>query len=177
MLDALKSESLQAATLLDVGAGIGVIHHELLSAGLLSATHVDATESNIRAAEQEAARRGHTDRIEFLQGDFVELAPEIASADIVTLDRVICCYPNMHQLVAASAGKARHLYGAVYPRERWPIKAWVILENFFRRLIGNPFRTFVHPVAAIDDLLDRNGLERRSVRDTFAWRVAIYARR
>ena len=105
LLDALMREDLQGATLLDVGAGIGVIHHELLSAGCRSATHVDATDANIEAAQQEAARRGHVEQVDFLQGDFVALSSEIESADIVTLDRVICCYPNMEQLVSASASR------------------------------------------------------------------------
>ncbi|HJQ09557.1 MAG TPA: methyltransferase domain-containing protein [Gemmatimonadaceae bacterium] len=176
LLDALKAKGVQGSTLLDIGAGIGVIHHELLSVGLQAATHVDATDANIEIAEQEATRRGHADRVDFVQGDFVELASEIPAADIVTLDRVICCYPNMEQLVSASAAKSRRLYGAVYPRERWPTKVWVALENFVRRVLGNPFRTFVHPVGAIDDLLERNGLKRQSVHDTFVWRVAVYAR-
>ena len=176
LLDALKRENLHDATLLDVGAGIGVVHHELLSAGVRSATHVDATDANIEAAQLEVARLGHGDRVDFRQGDFVALSSEIPAADIVTLDRVICCYPNLEQLVSVSASKARRFYGAVYPRDRWLNKAWVALENFARRIIGNPFRTFVHPVAAIDDLLARNGLERRSVRDTFVWRVAVYGR-
>lgn len=176
LLNALVREDLRDATLLDIGAGIGVIHHELLSEGVRSATHVDATDANIGAAQQEAARRGHVDRVDFRQGDFVELSSEIPAADIVTLDRVICCYPNMEQLVSASAAKARRFYGAVYPRDRWLNKAWVTLENFARRILGNPFRTFVHPVAAIDELLRRNGLRRRSAHDTFVWRVAVYAR-
>ena len=176
LLDALMREDLHDATLLDVGAGIGVIHHELLSAGVQSATHVEATDANIEAAQQEAARRGHVDQVDFLQGDFVELSSEIPAADIVTLDRVICCYPNMEQLVSASAAKARRFYGAVYPRDRWLNKLWVTLENVARRVIGNPFRTFVHPIAAIDELLEGNGLKRRSVRDTFVWRVAVYSR-
>ena len=176
LLDALKREDLKGATILDVGAGIGVIHHELLSEGVRLATHVDATDANIEAAQQESARLGHLERVDFRQGDFVELSSQIPAADIVTLDRVICCYPNMEQLISASAAKARRFYGAVYPRDRWLNKVWVTLENLARRVLGNPFRTFVHPVAAIDELLARNGLKRRSVHDTFVWRVAVYAR-
>jgi magnesium-protoporphyrin O-methyltransferase len=57
LLDALKTHGLQGATLLDVGAGIGVVHHELLSAGARSAIHVDATDANLHVAEQEATPR------------------------------------------------------------------------------------------------------------------------
>jgi magnesium-protoporphyrin O-methyltransferase len=176
LLEALRTQGLQDATLLDVGAGIGVVHHELLSAGVRSAIHVDATNANIDVAEQEATRQGHREQVVFLRGDFVDLAPEIAAADIVTLDRVICCYSDMEQLVDVSAAKARRLYGAVYPRERWLNKAWVTLGNLARRIVGNPFQTYIHPISAIDRTLERNGLQRSWVRDTFAWRVAVYSR-
>jgi hypothetical protein len=176
LLDALKTQGLQGATLLDVGAGIGVVHHELLSAGARSAIHVDGTDANVHVAEQEATRQGHREQVIFLRGDFVDLAPEIPTADIVTLDRVICCYSNMEQLVDAWAAMARRLYGAVYPRERWLLKVWIVFENLARRIRVNPFQTSVHPIRAIDRTLERNGLRRRWVRDTFAWRVAVYSR-
>ena len=53
----------------------------------------------------------------------------LPAATIVTLDRVICCYPDMERLVRTSAEKARRLYGAVYPRERWWARVGVALMN------------------------------------------------
>jgi hypothetical protein len=159
LLDALKTQGLGDATLLDVGAGI------------------DATAANIDVARQEAARQGHQEQVTFVRGDLVEVARGIPSADIVTLDRVICCYDNMEQLVTVSAAKATRLYGAVYPRERWVFKIWIAVENFVRRVRGNPFQTFIHPIDAIDGVLEREGLKRTWVRDTFGWRVAVYSRR
>ena len=176
LLGALTAEGISGATVLDVGGGVGVVHHELLAAGAQAAVHVDATESNIRAAKEEASRRGHAGRVSFFHGDFVALAPEIQAADVVTLDRVICCYPDMEQLVAASASHARRLYGAVFPREWRFVKAWLALGNVVRRLRGNAFRTYVHPVRAIDAAIRRQGLKPRTVRDTFIWRVAVYSR-
>jgi hypothetical protein len=116
------------------------------------------------------------ERVTFVHGDFVALADRIPPADVVTLDRVICCYPDMERLVAASAGKAQRLYGAVFPRERWVMKVMLALENFARRLRGNPFRAYVHPTAAIDAAARRQGLTPRFVLDTLLWRVAVYAR-
>jgi 2-polyprenyl-3-methyl-5-hydroxy-6-metoxy-1,4-benzoquinol methylase len=176
LLDALRAEDVRGASLLDVGAGVGVIHHELLSAGAQTAVHVEAATGPMQLAKAETARRGNADRVRFLQGDFVALAPDVAPADVVTLDRVICCYPDMKALVSASATKARRLYGAVFPRERWMTKAGVAVVNIVLRLFRNPFRSYVHPTAAIDAELRRHGLEPRSVRDTFVWRVAVYSR-
>jgi magnesium-protoporphyrin O-methyltransferase len=161
---------------LDVGAGIGVVHHELLDAGAERAIHVDATAANIRTAEGESQRRGHGGRVTFRQGDFVALAPEIPTTDIVTLDRVICCYPDMEQLVSASAAHARRFYGAVFPRERVIVKTWIALSNWLRGLRGNAFRAYIHPVAAIDAALTSRGFVRRSLRETLVWRVVVYAR-
>jgi magnesium-protoporphyrin O-methyltransferase len=176
LVEALKKEGVQGASLLDIGAGIGVVHHELLAAGATAAVHVDATSANIKAAQEETARRGHSARVRFLRGDFVALAAEIPPADIVTLDRVICCYPNMEELVAASAFRARRLYGAVFPRERWIVKAFIVMSNFARRLQRNSFRSYMHSVDAIDAAVARHGLRRCSVTETIAWRVAVYSR-
>jgi 2-polyprenyl-3-methyl-5-hydroxy-6-metoxy-1,4-benzoquinol methylase len=176
LLDALRAANTENASVLDIGAGIGIIHHELLRSGARTAVHVDAAMPHMRLARAEAMRRGHAERVMFMHGDFVDLADGIALADVVTLDRVICCYPDMERLVAASAAKARRLYGAVFPRERIVTRIWLVVENFVRRLRGDPFRAYVHPTTAIDAALRRQGLAPRSVRDTFAWRVAVYAR-
>jgi SAM-dependent methyltransferase len=176
LLDALRAGGIRDASVLDVGAGIGIVHHELLADGARAAVHVDAALPHMRVAREEAARQGHAGRVTFVHGDFVDLADGIAPADVVTLDRVICCYPDMERLVAASAAKAQRFYGAVFPRERWVMKVMLALENFVRRLRRNPFRAYVHPTAAIDAAARRQGLTPRSVLDTFLWRVAVYAR-
>ena len=177
LLDALRAEGIRDASVLDVGAGIGIVHHELLANGARSAVHVDAARPQMRAAREEVARRGHAERVTFVDGDFVGLADGIPPADVVTLDRVICCYPDMERLVAASAAKAQRLYGAVFPRERRAVKIMAALGNLAWRLRGNPFRSYVHPTAGIDAAVRSEGFMPRSVLDTLLWRVAVYARR
>jgi 2-polyprenyl-3-methyl-5-hydroxy-6-metoxy-1,4-benzoquinol methylase len=176
LLDALRAAGIDGASVLDVGAGIGIVHHELLAAGARSAVHVDAAMPHMRVAREEAARRGHAERVTFIHGDFVALADGISPADVVTLDRVICCYPDMERLVAASASKAQRFYGAVFPRERKVVKIMAALGNFVCRLCRNPFRAYIHPTAAIDAAVRRQGFTPRSVLNTFLWRVAVYAR-
>ena len=46
---------------------------------------------------------------------FLALADQLEPADIVTLDKVICCYADMRRLLDQSAGKARKLYAASEP--------------------------------------------------------------
>lgn len=174
LIDALRAEGIQGATLLDIGGGVGAIAHELLRAGAATATSVEASAAYIAAAREGAEGQGHDDRVAYYHGDFVELAPQIESADIVTLDRVICCYGDLESLVGLSSARARKLYGVVYPRETWWVKLGVALINLGCRLRWQAFRAFVHPAEAVEAIVRRHGLERRFYRQTFIWQVVVY---
>lgn len=176
LIDALKTEGIEGMTLLDIGGGVGAIQHELLSAGVRSAANVDASAAYVAVAKEEAERRGHTGLVSYYHGDFIQLAPEIAPADIVTLDRVICCYDDMQALVGLSSARARNMYGLVYPRDTWWMKIWVVIENFLYWLIRNPFRSFVHPTERVEAVVRSSGLRRRLYLKTFLWQVVVYAR-
>ena len=181
LVDALRAAfdgtDTRAAVLLDIGAGIGAIHHELLDGHVERAVHVDGSAAHLTAAREEAERRGHGPRVEFVHGDFIDLASGMPAADVVTLDRVICCYHDMERLVALSAQKARRLYGAVYPRDvRW-MHIGIRVINLVQRLKRSPFRVFLHSPTAVDGVLRIAGLDRHAVRRTPGWEVVIYERR
>ena len=173
---ALSAADVHDAVLLDVGAGLGAIHHELLDGRVSRAIHVDASTAQMAAAKEETERRGHSARVEFVFGDFTALADTIASADIVTLDRVICCFDDMHGLVQRSARKAGEFYGAVYPRQIGYMRIAIAAINLLQRVKRTTFRVFLHEPAAIDAELRAAGLERRSRRQTLGWEVVVYAR-
>ena len=139
-LDAPAAAGVGAAPHHAVGGGIGAIHHTLLDAGVRDAVHVDASSGYLAVAKEESTRRGHEGRVRFVGGDFVDVADELPDADVVTLDRVICCYHDMERLVERSARKARRLYGAVYPREAWWMRLAGSLTNLARRVRRSCFR-------------------------------------
>jgi predicted TPR repeat methyltransferase len=176
LIEAIKEEGIQGISLLDIGGGVGGIQHELLDAGVQNATDVDASQAYLNAAQEEAQRRGFTERISFQHGNFVDLASQIPPADIVTLDRVICCYPDMEKLVSLSVARARKLYGLVYPRDVWWVKIGINIMNFIFRLRRNPFRTFTHPTQAVDVIIKNGGFKPRFYRHTLVWQVVVYAR-
>lgn len=176
MTDALKSAGVEGLTLLDIGGGVGAVQHSLLAAGAESATDVDASQAYITAARREAQRRGLLDRISFQHGNFVDLAAQLPPADVVTLDRVLCCYPDVENMVNLSAERARKFYGVVYPRDTWWSRLGVGVLNFFFKLQKSPFRTFVHSSRKVEAMLARHGLQRRFYRQTFLWQVSVYAR-
>jgi len=176
LTEAIKEEGVDGLTLLDIGGGVGAIQYELLAAGVQEVTSVEASTAYITAAQAEAQRRGLIERVSYYHGDFVDLAGDIAPADIVTLDRVICCYPDMEKLVSLTAKRARKLYGLVYPRNTWWIKLALAVGNFTFWLRRSAYRGFVHPTRAVESLLENSGLKRRFFRRTLIWQVVVYSR-
>jgi magnesium-protoporphyrin O-methyltransferase len=176
ILEAVRSLGLKNAALLDIGGGIGAIHHELLKDVARSATHVDASSAYLKVATEEAKRRGHDQRVNFIHADFTDVAADLSQADIVTLDRVVCCYPDFRSLLKSAAGRSRKAIAMTYPRETWYMRVGIALMNFFQRLQNDPFRVFVHPVAEMESLLNGEGLRKVSVRRLFVWEMALYQR-
>jgi magnesium-protoporphyrin O-methyltransferase len=174
---ALDGVGATGLALLDVGAGLGAIHHALLEGRVQHAVHVDASSASLALAREETERHGHASRVEFVRGDFVAIADTVAAADVVTLDRVICCYDDMDRLVALAAHRTRALLGAVYPRRAWWMRLAFAGSNLLLRLKRSEFRVFVHDPAAIDAGLRSAGLERQCLRRTLGWEVVVYRRR
>jgi len=176
LLEALRAEGVAGRTLLDIGGGVGAISHELFRSDLAHATSVDAAGAFIDAARTEAERQGHANRMSLYQGDFVMLAADIPTADIVTLDRVICCYPDMPALVDSSVAHAKTVYGLVYPRDTWVTRHGVRLLNWYFRVRRHSFRTFIHSTESVNAHVVAQGFQVRFQQLTGLWRVVVYAR-
>ncbi len=176
IIHALRRSGLREASLMDIGAGIGVIHHELLEETFATAVHVEAASSYVHYAREEAQRRGHADRVQFVYGDFIERTSDLPEVDVVTLDRVICCYPDVVTLVRDAASKARRLLVASFPRDTWYVRIAIALQNAKRLVLRDPFRTFVHSPNQVDALLTARGLSMQSVQRTFIWQIVVYER-
>ena len=177
LLDAIRREGVRRASVLDIGGGIGAIQQELLAAGAAHATAVEASSAYLRAALLEAERRGTADRVSYRAGDFVAIAAEVEPADIVTLDRVICCYPDMESLVSRSADRARRVYGLVYPQDAWWVRLGIRAGNLILRLGRQAFRAHAHRTVAVDAVARAHGLEPAlRCRVGPIWQVALYTR-
>ena len=176
ILEAIRSLELENADLLDIGGGIGAIHHELLEDMARRATHVDASSAYLKEAKEETARRGHGERVNFIHADFTQVASDLPKADIVTLDRVVCCYPDFRGLLKAAAQHSRSAVALTYPRETWYLRVGLKVVNIFQNLRRDPFRVFLHPISEMDSLLKREGFERVSLRRLFVWEMSLYQR-
>jgi 2-polyprenyl-3-methyl-5-hydroxy-6-metoxy-1,4-benzoquinol methylase len=176
ILNAVRSLGLKDMTLLDIGGGVGAIHHELLEDMAREATHVDASSAYLTEAKAEAARRGHAEQVNFIHADFTDVAADVPQADVVTLDRVVCCYPDFRGLLKAAAGRSQRALALTYPRETWYLKFSFNIANIFQRIGRGQFRIFLHPVAEMDFLLNKQGFERVFMQRLMIWEAALYKR-
>ncbi len=172
----LSRQGIAGATVLEVGGGVGGVVVELLENGAGSAVSIDLSTAYEPAAARLAEEHGFTDRIEHRIGDFVVEADDVASTDVVFLNRVVCCYPHMPAMVSAAATKADRFLALVYPRERWWSKLSVALGNAYLSARRCDFRAFVHPIDGIHSVVADAGLSPVHLTHDLNWETAVFAR-
>lgn len=158
LIEGLAAGDVTGLTVLEIGGGVGAIHLALLDAGAASAVDVDASGPYLVAAREEAERRGYVDRITHHKGDAVALGGRLEPADLVALDRVVCCYPDMLALVSLAASRTRRRLGIVIPRDDAWIRAGVALSNAWSAIRRDAFRVHVHRTAQVLETARANGL-------------------
>lgn len=176
MLAELRRWPLEGRRLMDVGGGIGVISRELAGSGVASATMVEASPAYLEVARREAGSLYGSRPAQFILGDFAVIAGTLPDADVVTLDRVVCCYPDAEALLRQAAGRARQLLAFTYPRDRWYVRTLFVFVNFWLRLTGKEFRAFVHAPERMTAVLEAEGLVRATQRETLVWILDLYHR-
>ncbi len=172
--DGISRAGVASGGVLDVGAGIGALSFELVQLGMTRAVLVDASPSYLAAAREEATRRRLDHTISVVQGDFLRVGASVASAPVVTLDRVVCCYPVHAALLREALRRADRCFAFSYPRARWYVRAGMALENARRRFAGNPFRTYVHAPDAMASIIRDAGFVLASRSETWTWSVDVY---
>jgi len=172
----LKSEGVQETEVLEVGGGIGAVQVELLKAGAARSVNVELSSGYEEAAKLLADEEGVSDRVERQTGDFVEVQDEVKAADIVVMNRVVCCYPWMERLLGAAVVKTGRYLALVFPREKWWVKTGLVLGNSYMALRKVAFRSFVHPVDEIEALVTSAGFEVRHTDHNFIWQAVVMER-
>jgi hypothetical protein len=174
MLDPIRNDDLMNMSLLDIGGGIGSISFELFKQGIQNSTHVDASTGYLKVAEKHAEERNLNQRMEFRFGDFIEMSADLEPADIVTLDRVICCYPDREKMIENAALKAMKYIGLVYPRDRWGANLAITIGNLWFKIQGSNFRTFIHRPEDVDRQIRNYGFSLIGKSQTLVWESVVY---
>jgi 2-polyprenyl-3-methyl-5-hydroxy-6-metoxy-1,4-benzoquinol methylase len=174
LLRGLAYLGIESCTVLDIGCGIGALHLRMLKLGATSAVGVELSEGMLEQAQRLAEEMGIPGRVKYKRGDFVALDGEIEPADIVILDRVICCYAHPELLIEASAGKCNGLYAVSYPRDnvfgKFSFKSMAWLGELFRW----SFHPYYHDPVQLEMRFQRLGLRGVFTDETPVWRIRIF---
>ena len=172
IVEFVEQRGVTGATVLEIGGGIGDIQIELLQRGAARSTNLELSpgyEDEARGLLREAGLVERTTRVIHDiagQGDGVE------PADVVVLNRVVCCYPDYERLLTAAALHSRRLLVFSYPPRNPASRLVVNLQNLLFRATRKEFRTFAHPPAAMLAVLEERGLRRTFAHRGLVWRVA-----
>ncbi|TMC80911.1 MAG: methyltransferase domain-containing protein [Chloroflexi bacterium] len=176
IVDFLRTQGVGGKTLLEIGGGIGAIQIELLKAGASRAVSVELTPTYEDVAIELLREAGLEDRVERKVTDFAQAAGQVGSADIVILNRVICCYPDMPRLAGAAADHARQLLVMSFPRQTWWLSIGLGMGNFVLRVLRREFHIFLHPPKKIVATSRQHGLEPVLDKEGVIWVVAALRR-
>jgi len=173
----MSGQNVSGASILDIGCGVGSLHIELLKQGALSATGIDVSQSYVEAATSLSSSLGFQDATQYHMGDFVDLEADIPPADMVVLDRVVCCYPDMKGLIECSTRHAQSLYVLTYPRRTWWMRIGARALNIGLAATRREFRFFLHHPKEIWATIEAAGFSLIQSGKQGPWEVASYRRR
>ncbi len=176
LLDALVDCGVRGLHMLEVGGGTGTITLGLMSHGVKSCTFVEIVPAFLSATATRASKERCAERINFIGADFVAIHAQIDTADIVVMDRVVCCYPHAESLMNAALTRCSRYFGISYPKDSLASRLDTLIKNRRRRRARNPFRTFVHPEKNIRGMVTDAGFEQRFSASSPLWRMAVYER-
>ena len=177
MVAALAEHGLAGASVLEVGAGSGTAQVALLEGGAARAVAFDLSPASATVAGELLAERGLWDRVEWHTGDFVVERSAVAPADVVFLNKVVCCYPDMPLLVDAAADHARRLLAVAMPRRRWWVRAGIGGINAFLRFRRSTFRVFAHDPREVARRVEAGGLGEVASGTTAFWEWHLWERK
>ncbi|HKF18471.1 MAG TPA: methyltransferase domain-containing protein [Candidatus Dormibacteraeota bacterium] len=172
----LQQQGVEGRTVLEVGGGIGAIQIELLKAGASRAVSIELTSTYEEEATALLREAGLETRVERQIMDFAETAAAVDGADIVILNRVICCYPDMPKLAGAAAAHTREVLVLSYPKETWWTRLGLALGNLGLRVARREFQIFLHPPKKIIATAEQHGLRAVLNRTGLFWTVAALRR-
>ncbi len=177
MLAALPhSLTLDGARVLEIGGGVGAIQAELLKRGAATGEVVELVAGYAPFAELLAREIGLADRSTFRVNDLVADPAAVAPADIVVMNRVVCCSADGPELTAVAAGLARSVLLMSFPRSNLLTKTVAAAQRAVYRLLGRKYRAYAWPKERLVGAAERKGLAPFAVGGDWLWRYLVLTR-
>ncbi|MEX0850734.1 MAG: methyltransferase domain-containing protein [Gaiellaceae bacterium] len=176
MVEAASAAGLEDARVLEIGGGIGTLQAELLSQGAAQGEVVELVAAYEPYARELAREKGLEERTTFRVADVLEAPGAVEPADVVLLNRVVCCSPDGVALAGEAAKLAQRTFVLSFPRDVIWVRSGLRLVNLGLRVLRRSFRTFVHPPAALAAAAEAAGLERADGGHGLVWEFAAFRR-
>ena len=176
IVEFVKAQGVEGRSVLEVGGGVGAIQIELLKAGASHAVSVELTPTYESVALDLAEQAGVADRVERMVMDFAEADGQVQPADIVIMNRVICCYPDMPRLAGAAADHTQQVLVISFPRGSWWVRMGLGIANVMLWVTRREFHIFVHRPSEIVATSKRHGLAPVLDQRGVLWTVAALRR-
>jgi 2-polyprenyl-3-methyl-5-hydroxy-6-metoxy-1,4-benzoquinol methylase len=176
MVAFLDRHGIEGASVLEIGGGIGEIQIELLKLGAARAVNLELSPSYEEEAAKLLGQAGLEGWVERRLHDIAAEEDGVARADVVVLNRVVCCYPDYKRLLRAAADHAQRVVVFSYPRANVISRFAVATQNLVFKLRRSEFRTYIHPPDAMLDVLGDRGLRLTFAHHALVWQTAALER-
>ena len=173
---AASEGGLAGARVLEIGGGIGTIQSELLEAGAERGEVVELVSAWEPYARDLARDKGLEERTSFRVADVLEDPGGVERADVVVMNRVVCCSPDGVQLAGVAARLAARRLVLSFPRDVFWVRAGVGVVNAGLRVAGRSFRVFAHPRDALLGAAQAEGLGLAATGRNGPWEFAAFVR-
>ncbi len=176
IIELISQYELKDSTLLDIGGGVGAIQWHFLKNGASETTDVDASGGYIEVASAFGTDNNWQDRTKYLHGDFNDLYGEVSEHDFVTLDKVICCYPDYEVLLGNAISKSNKVIALSFPIGGIISRFLSEIAAIYMKVTNNPFRTYIHPPGQVHQFIESKGFRLVGGTIAFPWHVKMYER-
>ena len=176
IVDLVRARMPSGYDVLEIGGGVGEIQLELLKAGAARVINVELATQYETVASELIREQGVGGRVERRLGDFVREGVDVPAADVVVMNRVVCCYPDADALVGAAADHARQLLAMTFPVDRWWIRLGLGATNVLLRVRGGTFRAHAHPTRSVLATAERHGMRPTQHRRGLIWQLIVLER-
>ena len=176
MVASVAAAERNGGRVLELGGGIGAVQAELIVAGADRGEVVELLSAYEPYAREVARDKHIEDRTTFRVADVLDAPNPVVPADVVVLNRVVCCTPDGVRLTAVAARLANRVVLLSYPRDRFVIRVGMTLVNTAMRVLGRSFRVFLHPTSALFAAARDEGFQTAETGRTFVWEYTTLRR-
>jgi hypothetical protein len=176
MVASISTDDVAGARVLEIGGGIGAIQVELLASGARDGEIVELVQGYEPYAVELAQEKGLAARSRFRVADVLAQPEAVPPADVVVLNRVVCCSPDGVQLTETAARLATRVLILSFPRDRFLARAFARIINALQRLTRRSFRVFLHPKPSLFAAAQAQGLRLAGTGRTLVWEFAALRR-